>query len=146
MYRKLLQRNGYVSLLVGLSVVFGRLTASAQAAAGAAPNGWLQFLLPALILLVIAFGLGKLFAKFLPDGQRRITVGAVVAVIGAGLAIYGLAYLNSTSSQIASQLGSPGNKELPIALLVGVVATGGGILFAVAGFVMMTSRAQPSTK
>jgi predicted RND superfamily exporter protein len=91
-----------------------------------------------VLLILVPIVLGKVLARSLPDQLRTITVGAIVAVVGAALALYGFASVNSTTSKVAARFGTLDT--------AGIASIGVGALLLVVGFVVILSNRTPSPK
>lgn len=80
---------------------------------------------------LIAVAIGKGLADILKKDQRNI-VGGVGLVFGAALVIYGIASVNSTSSQMMGEMGRPD--------IGGMAAIGFGVLAAITGMMVIASK------
>jgi hypothetical protein len=70
------------------------------------------------LALLIAVGIGKNIALWIPDEQRKI-IGGIALLIGVVLAIYGIMNANSTTSRITRD--TSGLISIGIGILLGVV-------------------------
>lgn len=92
---------------------------------------WELVIIP-LIFIALAIVVGKGLAAILKDDQRKIAGGAAILVIGAALAIYGIASIRSASSQLALEIGRYD--------ITGIAAIGVGIFLGLVGFVTLVSK------
>ncbi len=123
------------SYVVAAIAIFTASTASAQSAAGADVY---SLFIPALVVIILSVVFGKVLAAVLRDDSRKIAVGTALLIIGAGLAIYGIASINTVSSQVASFFGRYDT--------TGMAAIGFGVFIGVVGFVTLLQRGGSSRK
>lgn len=98
----------------------------------------LLLLIVIAIVVVLPVAFGKGLAALLKDDQRKIAVGAVLLIIGAALVIYGIASINTVSSQVGAFLGDNDT--------TGMAAIGFGVFIGVVGFVTLLQRGSSSRK
>jgi len=141
----------FCALVTGLMLVFVNAIAFAQSAGEYTLT--LDELASALrlasaivffVVFLVAVLVGKLLARFLSDNTRKIVVSALVVVIGAALAIYGVSAVIFTILDLIPNLydSYPVDETAPWAIVVSfltflIIA---GFFFVVLGFTMLLSK------